>query len=967
MARRADQSCLHEPVPPRVTGNRLFCHEEFLEKMDENRANTVGRRAALLLQRLHVNQARPYYKPTQGENRGWRRSPLGGNHGSHFYAWWAPRGAQPVAGNPQFEDAGEGSVFLRAIRHHDDHTPLNPQSLADNYLPVGFEELRHQDMVPAPWTAPQAKFAEARQKIRIIKGSPGSGKTTALWHATDKSCRQAALYVTYSNELAALAQEHFDRFEPGNQRFHVVTFSRLLRETLKVDAPFQPVRQARTDFVKEIAGFSSTILGPWLNHRGALYDEIHAHLMGGALPVAVGRFPGIPDRRISARQYRELREDSIGRNAAEAAVEIAETLRRRDAHPEQRFFAELDLAWKAVQHLRASGPGVFAEFDCLALDEAQDLTPIEALVIVELARCLGKDLTFLIAGDEAQTVRPTDFEWGWFHDLLHHRLASPFDVKLQVNLRSPVRIATLVNRAWDLYGSLAKQERPSGSGVAEIDENAGDQIIYCTAKSGPELDDLLTQLSNREGLAIVTPGDEMPDYLSPELRHRVLTSVEAKGLDFQSVCVLDAGKSLDRVLQASDHGRTQELDDLTRRLHIDQLRVVLSRPAERLFWLDVNPNDRVLARAREMLTFYGETVHPVVPAVVLKTLEEDTLDIEERVRLCQQDALQLLSVRPALACSRARQALALLGERGGKFSVTDPEARRAAAMTMCQVAFTLAMRRVALPSEMGRADLFAEAAAAAENAGRPHLGLLIQAISSNQRNYSNDKFATMLHVGMALKSHRAEVDPWMLQELQPWSAAWIRHFEDEITRTPDMANEILPTLYDLFTPLEAEPKKARLKEQTLRSLICTGLFPLALKILKETPDADPKLVAQCHEGMGQLELAASEYLRANSPADALRCYRRIPDFDKSLELVDRMGDDPARESLLWVRQMRDLAARRPADFTKVMLPAEKKLLEEILQTSLGVSRKKPAARKSAATKPGKKAAPRKTVPNAPHR
>src|ERR1051326_3733356 len=103
MARRAEQASFLEELPPLRTGNPLFCHQEFLEKMEENRANTVGRRSALLLQRLLVDLTRPQYKTTQGANRGWRRSPLGGNHGSHFYAWWAPRGAAPVKDRDDFQ------------------------------------------------------------------------------------------------------------------------------------------------------------------------------------------------------------------------------------------------------------------------------------------------------------------------------------------------------------------------------------------------------------------------------------------------------------------------------------------------------------------------------------------------------------------------------------------------------------------------------------------------------------------------------------------------------------------------------------------------------------------------------------------------------------------------------------------------------------------------------------------------
>jgi tetratricopeptide (TPR) repeat protein len=963
MPRRPEQSALFDAAPPRVDGNRLFCHQEFLEKMDENRSNTVGRRAALLMHRLHVNQARPYYKPTQGDNRGWRRSPLGGNRGSHFYAWWAPRGAAPLADSPEFEAAAEGSVFLRDIRHHDDHRPLNPQSLNENYLPIELHDLRSASLVPEPWTQPQARFADGRQKVRIIKGSPGSGKTTALWHAADATGGRAILYITYSHELAALAREHFDRFVSGNRRFHVVTYSQLLRDILKSDAPFQPVRRARGEFVKEIAGFSATILGPWLNEKAALYDEMHAHLMGASLPIPVGRFPGFPDRRITARQYRDLREQFIGRAAAEAVVEIADTLQRRGARPVERFFAELDMAWMATNLVRAGGAAAFADFDCIALDEAQDLTPIEALLVVELAARMSRGASLLVAGDEAQTVRPTDFEWGWFQDLIHDRIASPQDFKLQVNLRSPVRIATLVNRVWDLYGAIAKQERPSGSGIAEIDENAGDQVIFCTAKSGPELDELLRAFSEREGLAIIAPGDEIPSYVPAELHDRVLTSFEAKGLDFQSVCVLDAGKWLDRVLQARDRGRGLELEDLSKRVAIDQMRVVLSRPSERIFWLDVNPNDRVLGNVREMLSFYGDRVYPVVPDVLLKTLEEETLDLEERVRLCERDARQLLEVRPALAWSRARQGVALLGEPNGKFSVNDPAARNSAQMTLCQVAFTLAMRRVSLPSEMGRTDLFQEASYAASLAFRQNLGILINHIASHERNFGDDKLSTMLPLAASLKEHRTEVESWLLLELQPRAAGWMQLLEDRVDAMPEIIHPLLPPLYDLFTPLEAAERTARLRERALRALLRSGAFAPALKMLRETPDADPKLLAHCHEGLGELEQAAAEYLRAASPQDALRCYRGIPDFDKALELVDRLGQHPSKESLLWIRRMRDLAGERPPEFGKVIFPAEKKLLQQILETSLGASRKK-AVRTAAAKKP---AAPRKKAAPKPPR
>jgi hypothetical protein len=943
---RSHQASLYEESEPVLAGNALYCHQEFLEKMEDNRSTPVGRRASLLLHRLYVNLNRVFYKPTQGANRGWRRSPLGGNHGSHFYAWWAPRGAAPLEANPEFGGAPQGSVFLRDIRHHDDHRPLNPHSLNDNYLPVSLRDLRQADYVPAPWTSQQARFAEARQKVRIIKGSPGSGKTTALWHAADLAGRRSILYITYSPELAARAREHFDRFVPDYKQLRVFTYAQLLREILRSEAPFRPLRQARAEFIKEVSAFSATTLGPWLNEKAALYDEMHAHLFGATLPEAIGRFAGFAERRVSARQYRDMRERAIGRGAAEAVVEVAETLRRREARPFERFFVELDLAWNAARQIRSRGAEMFAGVDCLALDEAQDLTPIESLAIVDLVAALGRDATFLVAGDEAQTVRPTDFEWGWFQDLIHHRLTSPQDYRLQVNLRSPRRIAGIVNRVWDLYGAIAKQERPGGTGAAEIDDNAGDQVILCAASAGPDLEELLEAFVEREGLAVIALGDEVPSYIPERLRDRVLTSFEAKGLDFQSVCVLDAGKWLARVLESRERGRALELEDLHKRLAIDQLRVALSRPSERLYWVDVNPTERSLSLAQNMLSFDRERTYPVVPAVLLKIQDEEALDIEERVRLCESDARQFLEVRPALSWSRARQAVALLGEPGGNFCVTDAAARNSAHMTLCQVAFTLAFRKVHLPAEMGRLDLFAEAVHAAAAANRQTLAFLIHLISQYERATEKDKVVPLLQLAGVLSQEPLE--SWLLVELQPRAARWLENLEAEVQISAEELYQKLPPLYSIFVPSEAESRTARLREKAIEALMHMGNEKAALRILREMPEPPAKLIAQCHEGMGELATAAEEYLRAGSPGDALRCYRQIPDFDKTIELVEAMGNHPARESLVWLRRMRDLASERPAEFPKTILPAEKKLLEEILETSLGASRKRPAAKKAAA-------------------
>jgi hypothetical protein len=205
-------------------GQAVYCHQEFLDKLAARRAEPIGKRTALLMQKMAVDISRLHYKGTSGINKGWRRSRLGGGSGSHFYAWWAPVGAAPLKSEASFDQAQAEAVFLRDIRHHDDHAPLAPGHLTSDYLPMSVPDLRGSEYAPEPWTSSQVRFARSRAVARILKGHPGSGKTTALLHAADASQAERTLYLTFSQDLAALARDYFDRFCSNARTFTVMTF-----------------------------------------------------------------------------------------------------------------------------------------------------------------------------------------------------------------------------------------------------------------------------------------------------------------------------------------------------------------------------------------------------------------------------------------------------------------------------------------------------------------------------------------------------------------------------------------------------------------------------------------------------------------------------------------------------------------------------------------------------------------------
>jgi tetratricopeptide (TPR) repeat protein len=938
----------------------VYCHQEFLDKLAERRNEPVGKRAALMLQRMAVDISRLHYKSTNGVNCGWRRSRLGGSSGSHFYAWWAPATAIPLK-TAGFQAESE-AIFLRDIRHHDDHAPLTPGDSSNDYLLLTVPDLRGTEYAPEPWTSPQARFARSRAAARILKGHPGSGKTTALLHAADSSEAERVLYLTFSQELAALARDYFDRFCSNTRTFTVLTYPAFLPQLVGGQVAQVDPAEARAQFRRDLLNHQRS-LGMWSSDIDALYDEMYAHLIGAAVPLTAGRFAKAERVRLPESAYRAQRTRYLG-SATDGVLEAARRLERMsDAPIVDRYFPELSLAWRAASALTSGSRQIessFLEYGCIAVDELQDLTPIEAFVVLALARRFSagrSGASLLLAGDEAQTVRPTDFEWAWLNDMLYSMVGQPQEFKLTVNLRSPRRIADVVNRIWDLYEYLHKQDRPSGTGYAEIDDDGPDQILYAAVPRA-ELPALLTSLSAREGLALIAfDKKNLPDEMLPF----VLSPAEAKGLDFQSVCVLNGGSLLRQIV---NDGASVASDILTRRLAIDQLRVALSRPTERLLWIDVAPEAATVKEVGRLLRPPADlALHPITAEALRTCLEEEELDVEDRLQRCQKDARQLVSVKPDLAWSRAQQAIGLLGVPGDINSVTDAAARGATYLMLTEVSFQLGFRKKSLSPELGRLDFYQYAAEAARSAGTYLLANAIQTIGAAEQAPAQDRLNRIAIAIQEIARARPELPAWLIVEITPRAGFWLDELDRHLEAgdNPILAQEILPPFFDALGLPDAQMRKDRLAQRSVQILMKGRRHAQALAILERLPEPNPGLAAECCQETGQLAKAADIWMQLGDRDRALKCYRSIPDFRAALTLVRQIDDHPARPSLEWLAEVDALLARRPDNFNRTMTAPEKKLLEAVLERGLGVQRRKPAARKKTEVAGSKKSAAAKRV------
>ena len=583
-----------------------------------------------------------------------------------------------------------------------------------------------------------------------------------LWKAVEARSGQRVLYLTWSRELTAAAEEHFRAFAPADVRVEARDFATFLGEVCGADVERLPLSDSRALFAAATARLGRRQAGPWSDRDAALHAEVRAMLVGHAVPgdadtIATGELV-----RLSDAAYRDRRADDrgVGRAAASALLKVAGHL-EPDAFA--RIFPELAAAAAAVARLRDDElPAGFADFDRVVVDEAQDLTLLETAVVVELclavARRRGHAPWLLAAGDDGQTVRPSGFEWGALNDLLAARLDAPRRFHLEDNLRCPTRIAGVIERASEWYVHLDKARRPTKQRQQRGGQHVDAHLLHVVADV-PTAVGLLERLDEVEGLVVITVGDERPVWLPERLRDMVLTPADAKGLEYQSVCVLDPGRVLARLEAATGamaSPTSQALREHEHRTAIDQLRVALSRATETLAFVDVAGDDDAHALSAELL----EDAAPYDADDLVEHFADDAPP-DERVQARTHDARALIDTAPGRAWQRACQAMRLLGDPQLPNGVSDERVRIEAHTTLLATAARLLVDGV--PAAVRRDEVVNMAAEAIVLLGRTdHYGRAFEALDAWTQAPQTPPFA-LLDATLGLDSDGS----WVRQALPP--------------------------------------------------------------------------------------------------------------------------------------------------------------------------------------------------------
>lgn len=891
--------------------HRLFLHAD---DCDPNTDKALSRRLNLVLHQMAAHGRPSVAKAcSDAVNRGWRRTPMGGNNGSHYYLWWAPQGT----GQVQDDGFPAGSLVVRAIRHHDDHRPLLAGGAGDYYEFKTGPELADAQLLESPWTEEQRWFAQSPDHVRIILGPPGSGKTSALWNAARMDGPGRVLYLTWSEELARRAREYFAAFAPGD---HVVVrdYSAFLGELCGRDVP-RPPADARLRFLQRVRRLDRAVRGPWTEFEEGLFAEVRGVLLGGIHP---GSAPveGGGMMRMSDGDYRRKR-GAGGRLDAQAIASLLHSVqaiekRVAEADPEYPafpyFFPELSAAWEAARGLKERGiPPVFgAGFERVVVDEVQDLSLLEVSVILEFCRANETLPKLLVAGDEGQTVRPSCFEWAAFKGLLTHAgFQRPRELVLRENLRSPVRIARVLEQVSAFYDELARSHRPRWQCAAE--KQCMEARLFHVHCSRSEAVRALRGLSEGGGVVTVTPGETLPGWIPEDLAVSVLTPAQAKGLEYQTVCVLDPGPALVE-LQAVLGRRAVSGADLTAhdaRGRIDQLRVALSRAVEALVFLDTVSDPDALGLSTKIL---GDAA-PFTVDDLLEELSAAGRDPEADVDARCENALRLIDEKPGRSWQLVRQAVRKLGDPSLPLAVADPATRRRAHSAWLAVGARLLLSS---SSPVPRDEILGEAPdVLARIGGEPPLSgtepgdrRVFEALGAWAGDRTQSPCA-LLELAASPGAHRDWVPGVLSGVGQELRQGLERAAQDPRGAATFGGNvEGWLELTGFIPGTEAlNGEVVRLRSLAVETLLDHRHCDDAEQIVVRLTGGHPQFTARLSELRGFHREAAVVYAGLGLRADALRNWRAAGCWEAARELAS----GPEAEFLEWLQTVSEVLATRP--------------------------------------------------------
>jgi hypothetical protein len=919
-------------------------HEDVYNWLvDSSSAVDQRKRSLYILTRFRIDGYMSGHKPVKGKAAGWWRARLGGTAGSHFYMWYT-NGTTDLGKSLGLD---QREVLVREIRHHDEISEPPTVSSRSEWMPIEPKDLVISDEI-RPYTSEQYRIAlDKGTPVLIIKGYPGSGKTTTLQLAASFANAERVLYITFSQRLATEASKFFNAYQRDGLSIDVMSFAELIDAVS--DSPtgatgFPSVNELADLFMSSITPHVARQFGTWTNHLDELYAELHAHAIGRSLPIDFREVKESSDLFLSPENYEKLRRKEGLGDAAKDAAEILKEISESKLLNE--IFPSASAARAAISEIYRPLPNRFSKIGMVLIDEVQDLTPIEYFFVLNVVSRIAVDNKkwpkLLIAGDESQTVRPTEFEWAWMKELtttVFENVRFNEEV-LPSNLRAPLAVAEFVEATRAQYSLLPKVERPSGLSATELNDSENGTVKYCLLNTEESVNDLLEIAESLPQSVVIYPGFRLPKELEDkEDEGRIWTSLEAKGLDFENVFVLDAGKNQEHLRQQLANVKQSEFVNVWARSSADNFRVACSRSSKNLVLIDrdgIDKSDYI----RQLFVRQSVDTFEECDLSDLHELNEESSDPLDKLERVLKDVDALIETNTNRALKRARTASRQLEKLSteqnvpldlvervhlSRGSVADYWTSRSnseldsnfrAVQEEARICFS--QTDISSAYETYR-DLREQLNSKAHDYGVLHkksLDLLTSALACHNQLERKANFIARSNENLILNwiNQLASVDPGLndhgtlVRSLQ-FQESVILEFGSRHPYLIEQSESVLTTWVNQYR------SKRKAKD--------------ALQLLSISSNANSQLHGLCLEDLAQYSQAIEIFEASGYTEDAIRCSRRMGDFDKARELNG--GKDPELDQYLaWISSVTSTLAQGSATSFE-MLKEEKRLIENLVE------------------------------------
>ena len=923
----------------------VLIHEDFLNWIHDPASDQqFVKKARFQIKNLLARGYCPNAKSVVGEAKGWMRAALGGRGGFQYYMWHC--GHSSEIGQALGLKAGQFAV--RVVRHHDETGEfLEPGSLATDYVaftPTDIEGTG-SDLY---YTANQQKVAISNTStVQTLRGYPGSGKTTCLWLAANHSSSRQILYITYSESLAREAREFFDAFSQEGVFVDVLTYPELVKHLAdeRDDAPNLLSVEKAVERMISVLPARRDLLGQWDGHFHELYTELHAHGVGRALPFDFGDIQGTDQICLDVDTFKKLRSESLGKNMADSAANVLEYLKGQNQIGE--LFPGPTKSRSLIADVNEPPTERLANVGTVLVDEVQDLTLAESLLILNVAARIGVSSGVLprmvFAGDESQTVRPTDFKWAALKNLITSvlgELAVMDDVGLEQNLRSPAQIARFVEATRSQYALFEKGDRPAGITYTEVNESLSGRLVYCSLKDEKEWTELTDIFAKLSRARMVYPGFTAPEELLEKSSENssIVTSSEVKGLDFDVVALIDAGSKQLQLRQLLEKRVDEPYAEVFGRTMADQYRVAASRASEKLILLDRNGEDNYEEIVRLCDDRKGLSVDlERVDIDQLTHVLEENLDQESLIRSLIQDVKRIIDDQPERAILRVRS-IQKQFESFEKLNTVPDDLRFEVARLRGVSALVGVLRGVEIPSA-SLEQLLAEARNALNQVKLGSAYESVQELAAAKESWSAEAYLKMLVNGVEnldqIERELPEVRRWHTGKLVTWLDQLLKN---DCPAEEIRAKNVLTTATKMVQKLSKEyghlsGLDQEVSKKWIDSLVDQRKFNFALALLTELDNRDFAMEGDCLSALSHFREAAQAYELAGEPVKALQSARNIPDIDLSIRIARDSGL-PELSTLSWLKGLDSSIAEHSVANLGDLTKAEKDHLSKAMKSIL---------------------------------